>query len=1075
MKQRHGLLLLSITLAFAASGPAWGQKKNSAKKAPPPNAAANRKKTVAELLAQARETSRGGKEKMQLQRASVALPSAQPAFSAPQPKRDLGDVKPPRSSELMRTEVDADRLKYNRILDQQISELYKLSEKFKGSKTRGEMWLRLAELYSEKATILDNIAQDDFDKRLKQFKEGKIKTKPNLDLREAREYNKKAVQLYEWFVRDFPKDEKIGQAYFFLGFNHFELGDVKKGVEYYEKLTTQFPRSPFVKEAYFALGEYYFENEKWTQAYKQYSPLLKEKRHRLYTFALYKSAWCLYRLGKNKEALSYLEYIIKTGRQETGEALAGTRTVNRSRLEAEALRDLVPFYAAVNTADDASAYFRRMVSGDTSPYLEKLAYYYADKGNRDASEQVFRQLIAQNPRHPKAYEFQYQIVQNYFYAKNSPKFREELYRWITEYSPQSEWAQANKNNKELVANSIKLREQTLRNWTLQQHQTAQNSRAPFSQGLANEGYQLYLKEFATADSAPDMHFYYGELLYDMGKHEDAGAQYQWVVEHAPKSKFADKAATNMLLAVEKGIPDEKEMAQRVGESLDPVPLDARTERFVKAGRWYIERFPNSEKVPEIRFRIGRLYYQSNQFDAASAEFKLIVQKYPKTKYAEYSANLLLDIYNLRKDYAGLEKAGTELLAMPAIASSKAGADIRGVLEKASFKKAQDLETEKKYGESAAQFDAFAAQNAGSTLAGTAIFNAAVNYERAGESAKAQTAYQKVLISKDPSVEKFKPRVRRLLAKLAQDSYQIDEAARLYKQAVADDPKDPLAANMMYNAALLYEVQGRNMEALNAYADFMKMNKKYSENLEVVYSMARIHDKAGQSAAATSRYKEYIEGGGGDAAHVMEAYGRLYEIALEKGRASDAEGWRTKILGAARRFTDAGKKFNNAWPAKAKLAECQKTFAELKAIRFPNDPNRIKSTLERKVDVLNRLVKQTGDVIKYNSADELVSALALNGRAYEHLADALRSAPAPQGLNAEELKQYREQVEKTFVEPNVVKAREFYGRTVSRAWELESYPSDYRHALAEMNKVDPKTYYDNGEVGSSSRFIHWMAQ
>ncbi|HRO66637.1 MAG TPA: tetratricopeptide repeat protein, partial [Pseudobdellovibrionaceae bacterium] len=923
-----------------------------------------RKKSVAELLAQAQEESRGGK--VRLQKSEIVLPQSQLSFKGGTP-RNLNDVKPPRSSELMRSEMDADRRQYNKILDQQIDELFKLSQKFRNSPNRGEMWLRLAELYVEKATILDGIAQDEYDKQLKLFQAGKIKKKPVLSQKDARAYNRRAIQLYEWFERDFPRDEKIDQAYFFLGFNHFEIGNVKKGVDYYERLTRHFPRSPFIKEAYFALGEYYFENEKWSQAYREYSVLLKDKRHRLHTFAMYKGAWCLYRLGKYREALTYLETIIKSGRQETGESLAGRRTVNRSKLEAEASRDLVLFYASVGSAEGAEGYFRNMVGGDVGPYLEKLAYYYSDKGNRDSAEVVFKKLIEANPNHPKAFEYQYQIVQNYFYAKNSPKFREELYRWVKDYGPQSAWANANRGNAELIGNSMKLRETTLRNWVLQQHQTAQNSRAPYSQGLANEGYQLYMREFPESASLGEMHFYYGELLYDMNKYDEAAAQYQWVVEHAPTSKFADKAATNLILAVEKGIPNEKELAKRVGDSVDPIPLDPKAERFIKAGTWYTNRFPKSEKVPEIRFRIGRLYYQFNQFDPASAEFKDIIQKYPKTKYAEYSANLLLDIYNLKKDYVGLEKTGAELLAVPSIASSKAGADIRGVLEKASFKKAQDLEGTKNYAESAVQFEAFAAQNPASSLAGMAAFNAGVNYERAGRNDKAQAAYQKVLASKDPEAEKLKPRTRRLLAKLAQDSYQLDEAATLYRQNALEAPKDPLAPNMMFNAALLYQALGRNGEAVKSYEDFIRMSKKHRDNMEAVFAIAKLHDRAGQKPAAIRRYKEYVESGPSNVANVMEAHGRLFELSAER-RSSETEEWRNKTLGVARRLSARGEKYDASWPAKAKMSECEVIFAELKGVRFPNDVNKLKPTLVKKVDILNRLVRNTGEVVKYNSAE-----------------------------------------------------------------------------------------------------------
>ncbi|MBX3040066.1 MAG: tetratricopeptide repeat protein, partial [Bdellovibrionaceae bacterium] len=500
----------------------------------------------------------------------------------------------------------------------------------------------------------------------------------------------------------------------------------------------------------------------------------------------------------------------------------------------------------------------------------------------------------------------------------------------------------------------------------------------------------------------------------------------------------------------------------------------KAERFIKAGTWYTNRFPKSEKVPEIRFRIGRLYYQFNQFDPASAEFKDIIQKYPKTKYAEYSANLLLDIYNLKKDYVGLEKTGTELLAVPSIASSKAGADIRGVLEKASFKKAQDLEGTKNYAESAAQFESFAAQNPTSSLAGMAAFNAGVNYERAGRNDKAQAAYQKVLTSKDPEAEKLKPRTRRLLAKLAQDSYQLDEAAALYRQNALESPKDSLAPNMMFNAALIYHALGRNKEAVKSYEDFIGMSKKHRENMEAVFAIAQLNDKAGQKPAAIRRYKEYVESGPSNAANVMEAHGRLFELSAER-RSSEAEEWRGKTIAVARRLSARGEKYDASWPAKAKMSECEVVFAELKAVRFPNDVNKLKSTLEKKVDVLNRLVRNTGEVIKYNSAEQIVDALALNGQAYQHMAEALRGAPMPSGLTPEQQKQYRDGVEKEFVAPNLAKAKEFFEKAVERGWELQVYPASYTKSLNYMNNIDSKRYYDGGEIGSDGRYLNWMAK
>jgi TolA-binding protein len=83
-----------------------------------------------------------------------------------------------------------------------------------------------------------------------------------------------------------------------LGYNNFEIGNLKKGVRYYKDLTNRFPKSVYVSESHFALGEYYFEKEQWKKALPEYMKVVQRRKSRLFTFALYKASWCHYRMGK---------------------------------------------------------------------------------------------------------------------------------------------------------------------------------------------------------------------------------------------------------------------------------------------------------------------------------------------------------------------------------------------------------------------------------------------------------------------------------------------------------------------------------------------------------------------------------------------------------------------------------------------------------------------------------------------------------------------------------------------------------------------------------------------------------
>lgn len=1062
-------LISSFSILLIAAQAESKTSPKHAKKAPPISAA-DRRKTVGQLMSQA---DRGAG--LNMQKKETALPTfSQSLFDQSQGAArqvDLGDVKPPRSSHFFQDPND-DKTKLELITDQQIQELYKLTQRYRNSPNRGELWLRLAELYVEKASFIDFRKQGDYDQKLKDYQDGRTKVKPVLDLRDAHEYNKKAIQLYEWFARDFPKDPKMDQALFFLGYNYYELGDTKRGTPYYTRLTKEFPNSPYVTESNFALAEYYFENEKWTQARGYYEAVVRNRRHRLYAFSLYKVAWCYFRSGDSRKALLTMENLIRESRAGTlGSGGGDKKQVSRVKLESEGLRDIVLFYSEVGEPSKAPAYFKALTGNDAGSYIEKLAYFYADKGNREGSRVLFNYLIAQNPTSPKAFDYKYQIVKVYSTANKTREFREELYQWVRDFGMSGAWYRTNKANAELIGNSDKLREQTLRTWVLQQHQTAQNSRAPFSQSLAGEGYRLYLTEFSQSPVVADMHFYYGELLYDMGKFDEAGTQYRWVVDNGSGSKFFGKAAENTVLALERNIPKDEEISARVGKSIEPVPLDPKVERFVQAGLWYTNKFPQADKTPEIRFRIGRLYYQHNQFDQAIPYFKDIIQRYPKTKYAEYSANLMLDTFNLKKDYAGLEKTGQELLAIPSIANSGAGKDIRGVLERANFKRAQDLEVSKDYGKSASTFESFANQNPQSELATTAMFNAAINYERAGQTGKAMNAHTVVLRSNDKKAEPLKTKSRRIVAKLYQDTGQLEEAAKAYQDAAEEAGNDPLAPNLYFNAAVLQESLGRPTAAIRNYDTYYQKTKKGDRN-EALYSIATLYRKSNHNSAAVDKYKDFVNTGGTSHEKNVESAFWVYKLSQGLNRRKDAEDWRKKTLGLQAHYAPNKKGVGAKYAAQLKLEDAQETFREFRSISL-NNVKRLKELSDRKISLLTKLNSQLGEVIKFDSPDEIVGALALLGQANLNMGEALSGAPVPAELkNADEIAQYKAGVQK-LADPFYAKAKDSLKTAVDRGQEFEAYTPEYSKARGLLVKLDNKVVYDGDEEAAQVRQPNWM--
>ncbi|GEM_PF-451093 len=958
---------------------------------------------------------------------------------------DLQSVKPPSTANLYYPEGTKDA-NLEKATDKGISQLYKLSKQFKNSPRRGEIWLRLAELYVEKARLIEFKLSQDFEAKMKEYIDKKRSKRPELNLEPAQAYNKKAIQLYKWFIRDYPKDEKVDQALFFLGYNYFELGQSKTGSQYYSQLTKKFPRSFYNEEAAFALGEYYFENEKYKTALPYYHKVAKNRRGRLFSFSMYKLAWTQYKLGQMSSALRSLEKVIRAGKEK-----GGSSGPSRLRLASEASKDLVVFYAEAGKPENARRYFDELVGAKKGRELiEKLAYFYADSGNRKAAQEIFSSLIDENPQSEKAFEYQYQIVSLYATSSTSNEFRGELFEWLNNYGPGSQWQKSNDDKRELVQKVNQLMESTLRNHILQIHQTAQNSRTKYSQNKAKDAYQLYFKKFDSGEKIDEMHFFFAELLFDMGEFEGAAYHYNWIVKNAPKSQYAEKSRLNTVLALEKALPSEKDLKDRLGDSLDPVPLEKNVKNFLLASKQYEETYPKGENVPAIKYKAGALYYYHNMFDEALNEFNEIIKGYPKSDYAKNAANLTLDIYNLKKDFVGLEKAGTEILKNEDLASGQVGTQVKSVLQQVSFKKAQDLESEKKYQESAESFKAFADQNPGSDLAITALFNAGLNFERAGLLAQSANMHESVV--KKGGKAAIKEKSEKILPSLYEKVGRYKEAASMMENYGSKNPKEKEAIDYLFNAAVIQDGVRRYRSAAKNYQEYFDRSRS-DDKYDTLFLLAKLWEQRGGISKASEYYGRFYTSPTKDKSAVVESAFRNAEIFRKKRKNSEYERWLKKTVASQEALSKNSKSVGVRFAAEAQFDLVKGRFEELTKVKIPANPAKQKSAVDKKLSLLNKLKDDLKSVIAYDDGPTVVASLTLLGQAYQHMAAAIFGAPTPKGLDEEGLKQYKEGV-RGIAAPFEKEAIANYKSAIERGFALKGYSEWLIRAHHELFQLDP---------------------
>lgn len=1033
-----------------------------------------RQSTIGDVL------KRTGTKSISVEKRGSDLPKAAGAAFERNIPMNLESVKPPRNSDVYRIEGDGKEVEYEKLTDKGIKNLYSLVNKFKNSPNRGELWVRLAEAYVEKAKLVKFRKYREYEQKMEEFENKKIKQKPVLDLGEAREYNQQAINLYKLFLADFSKDKKVSQVLFFLGYNFYELGREDEGAKYYKILADKYTKSAYLDESIFALGDYYFEKNRWKDGLKYYARLIDKKESRHYLLALYKSAWCKYRLGDSHAALRGMEVVYLESRRmkDGGGEGSDQPKVNSVRLSSESLRDIVPFYAEIGDSKQAENYFERLVGAGKAAnrMMEKLAYIYSSRGNIEGSKVLFKRLISLEPLSPKAFDYQYQIVSNHSSAGKNQIFKQELYDWITLYGPGTEWSKANAKDEKLLAEAFERRERTLRNYVLQQHAAVRQSKNEDGRSRTLEWYKLYLREFEASPQVSDMHFYYGELLYDVRQYQAAAVEYTWVLDHDEKSKYYKDALINVIASLEKLLPNQQQLLARrdkMGpEYIEPIPMSADFVRFTNTSKKFIQKFPKDPRSPDLEFKLAQIYYLHNYFKDSIDAFEPIIKRSPKSQAGQDAISFVLDMYSRRKDYLGLKKVSEMLMGNPEIASSPVGAELKKVLVNTKFKNAEALLKSDNLYASGEAFEKFATENKSSELAVKAQYNAAYSYKKARAVGPALKMYEALLANPDrsPEAQKLKAEASRELPPLYQQLGKYIQAAKAYEANAALNPNSEYAANYYFNAAVIWDGYGVWDSAIRDYEQYEKREKKSAERIEAAYYVAEIHRKRDQLTPAARNYEKYVSGPATNKERIVESYFKLYEIAIKVGNRSNIAKWRDRTISVQRNFAQGDRSIGAKYAAEAKFSELREISDQIKSITLPANDKKQAEGIKQKLALIEKLKNEIVQVLRYASGRQIVASYATLALAYADTAYKIKTAPLPPGLkslNKEQTGQYQAKVAEVYVTPLEQKALENYTLAVQNANDLDVYDDYVIAARKNLAKTNPQFRFVNAKIKSGA--------
>ncbi|MBX3184135.1 MAG: tetratricopeptide repeat protein [Polyangiaceae bacterium] len=881
------------------------------------------------------------------------------------------------------------------------------------------------------------------------------------------------------------------------GFLASEEGKAEEALVRFNRILQWFPKSRFVPDAHMVRAESEFLKDapNYQTAYLEYEEVLKHKDSPLYELALFKSAWCLWRLGKSDEAARRFLAVFRAGEEDR----KGRTQAELDELQTEALRNLVAVFVEdeKNSAEDMHRFLVK-AGGEqfAGKIVRALAEAFYEQAHFERGVEAYRLLLKLEPTSPEAYRHGLAIAAGHATMQDWKQLRAD-YRWLiqTYTAPPakakgaakpgaaakagaagaakpgagaekpsaaengdsvrkapakmsyaaSPWTQVQRPL--TLKDAERAIERQLREDALALHAKAQRDKASRGEWESAAGlYAVYLSRFSDRPEAYDVYFNHAEInFYHLEDGATAAASYMAAVRKNPKGKLSRDALYNALAALERARAAEFEAARAKGE---PQRESATDKLLTEALEQYVKTYPEDKDLPELLFRQGKLYYDYAVYDPAVRLWGLLVERYPDSTYAAGAGDLILDSFNKSEDYANIETWARRLKQAPSFKAPAEQARLDTLIVQSVFKQGEQLSAKGEHGSAARAYLRAAEEFPKDARAAKAAVNAEVEARRAADLVTVAAAA--ALLTEHHKGTTEAGDGLWIAAETFQSVGLFSEAAGYHEAILKGHPKHARHKDAAYNAVLLRTTIGDHPEAIAAGESFRKAYPRGDDTDAVTFLMGKAHEKAEKWKEAEQVYARY-EGGARSASTQVEA---LVRLATVRVRLKDEKGAKSALAKAVRvgkqkrsQLDAQGKYFM----AKARYLEGERILAEYEAIKIEGDVKQLGQRLRKKSDLLKRAAETFLDTAELGVAEWTTAALYQIGYTYESFARALTDSPPPEALSAEEQEIYRQQIDE-FVVPIEERAIEAYESGWSKAIELgifNTWTAKMRDALGRL--------------------------
>lgn len=484
---------------------------------------------------------------------------------------------------------------------------------------------------------------------------------------EAKRYagqNNDAIKIFQSLLSAHPSSFIVSRAEYQLGSLYFNLNESNLSKRYLMSALSS-SDTEVQAEAYTLLGELELNDKQYVSAKNYFLPVLTitNKNSDAGLRSMLGLGSALFFLGKNDEAISYLNEILSTApdferdrvnfylaenyfaKGKYQEALEHYKGIDTNNPEIIKLSLYGSAYCSFNLGDYENAAIR--FSEFTKTYKSderiidaklRLADSYFGSKNYSAASRVYNELFSSKKMDdPNVY---YQYAQA-LYKSGKTELAINEFSNLQKKFPQSNYADVSL----YTIGWIKFQD------------------GDYTESI--DAYKNVLVVYPRSSLAPIIYYSIGDAFFNMGNYDSAIDNYREVLASYPSSDYVFDAVNGIQYSyVAKGEPEKA--VDLIDRFVSQNPsLKFSDEIFFKKGEIYysnrqyelakesykefIERFGKSDLVPEAYYWIGKCADNLEQYEEAIYYFNTAFQNYPKS---EIAASSILEIGTI---YSTLEK------------------------------------------------------------------------------------------------------------------------------------------------------------------------------------------------------------------------------------------------------------------------------------------------------------------------------------------------------------------------------------------------------------------------------------